>query len=328
LTSKLAWEPIGRVVKESASYPTLDRVAGDLRLYFARRDDRGRSEIHHKTLSEHEPLQVKSGSTQPLFDLGPPGTFDADGHAPRWVVEATDGSKLMYLIGWNRSTSVPYHLAIGCARSLDQGLTWTKLAGPVLDRSSGEPFFCTSPCVMVDSGVYRMWYCGCLGWESHEGKLEPIYRVHHAESSDGLHWRRTPHVCIDQFPGGDAIGWPVVWKEEDHFRMLFSYRGRAGFREDPAQAYRIGSAISNDGLDWELRNDEVHLERSGEAWDSVMTCYASPIGGLLFYNGNGFGATGIGVARKIVIADKKVNDRDRESILDFRPPIREGTRSC
>lgn len=173
------------------------------------------------------------------------------------------------------------------------------MAGSVLDRSHDEPFFCTSPCVRLESGdVYRMWYCGCLGWESHDGRLEPIYRIHHAESADGIRWRRTPHVCIDQFPGGDAIGWPVVWKEDGRYRMLFSYRGRAGYREDPSQAYRIGSAVSDDGLSWEVRNDDVHLERSGEAWDSVMTCYASPVGDLLFYNGNGFGATGIGVARR------------------------------
>jgi hypothetical protein len=299
LISELAWKPIGRVISEPASYPTLDRVDGDLRLYFASRDEQGRSRIHFKMIAEDQPLQVRSSSTGPLFDLGPPGSFDADGHAPRWVIEAADGSKLMYLIGWNRSTSVPYHLSIGCARSVDGGRTWVRLPGPVVDRSHDEPFFCTSPCVMLDSGVYRMWYCGCLGWESHAGKLEPIYRVHHAESLDGLHWRRTPHVCVDQFSGGDAIGWPVVWREQRGFRMLFSYRGRARYREDPTQAYRIGSAVSTDGLSWELRNEEVCLERSGEGWDSVMTCYASPVGDLLFYNGNGFGATGIGVARRI-----------------------------
>ena len=227
MTSELAWKPIGRVTTSPSSYPTPDRVGEHLRVYFARRDEQGRSRIHHVAVDERDPLRVLETSETPLLDLGPPGTFDADGHAPRWVVESKDGSRLMYLIGWNRSSSVPYHLSIGCARSTD-GRGWTKFDGPVMDRSSSEPYFCTSPCVMLDGGTYRMWYCGALGWEEHGGKLEPIYRVHHAESPDGIAWRRTPHVCVDQFPGGDAIGWPVVWKEASGYRMLLSHRGRAG----------------------------------------------------------------------------------------------------
>jgi hypothetical protein len=317
LISEVEWTPLGRVTTDPASYPTPDRVDGGLRLYYARRDAEGRSRIDHMTLCERDPLRVLATSDRPLFDLGPPGTFDADGHAPRWVVEAADGSKLMYLIGWNRATSVPYHLAIGCARSTDGGRTWAKMAGPVMDRSGDEPFFCTSPCVLVDGGRYRMWYCGATGWEAHAGRLEPIYRIHHAESPDGISWRRTPHVCIDQFPGGDAIGWPVVWKEGPGYRMLFSYRGRAGYREDPALAYRLGSAVSVDGLGWELRNDEVHLGRSGQGWDSVMVCYASPVGDLLFYNGNGFGATGIGVARRPALAEGTVTDLGRGGYPDL-----------
>jgi hypothetical protein len=313
LTSRLAWKALGRLTTEPASYPTLDRVVDDIRVYHARRDDQGRSLIHHATVREDEPLRVRSTSDRPLFDLGPPGTFDADGHAPRWVVESPDGSRLMYLIGWNRSTTVPFHVSIGAARSIDGGRSWAKLDGPVMDRSIDEPYFCTSPCVLFDEGHYRMWYSGGTGWEPHEGRLEPVYRLHHAESPDGLHWRKTPHVCVDQFPGGDAIAWPVVWREGASYRMLFSYRGRAAYRDNPAHAYRIGSAISSDGLAWELRNEEVCLQRSGQEWDSVMTCYGSPVGDLLFYNGNGFGATGIGVARRVDFDDKSANGRDEDS---------------
>jgi catechol 2,3-dioxygenase-like lactoylglutathione lyase family enzyme len=220
-----------------------------------------------------------------------------DGHAPRCVVE-TGGGRLMYLIGWNRSQTVPYHLSIGCARS-DDGLNWQKLPGPVMDRSIDEPFLCTSPCVIRDGGIYRMWYCGGLGWEVHDGRPEPLYRIHHAESRDGLSWRKTPHVCIDTFAGADAIAWPVVWKSRSSYHMIFSYRGRAGYRDDPAHGYRLGYAVSPDGLRWELRNEEVGLHRSAEGWDSVMIAYAAYAGEYLLYNGNGFGATGIGVARRV-----------------------------
>lgn len=298
------WRSIGRIINERAAYPTIDRVDGSPRLYFGRRDDLGRSGIFHTNIDLDHPLQPSAISDRPLFDLGSPGTFDADGHAARWVVEAADGSKLMYLIGWNRSHSVPYHLSIGCARSIDGGRGWRKGAGPVMDRSADEPFLCTSPCVLEDNGVFRMWYCGGLGWLENEGKMEPLYRIHHAESPDGLTWRRTPQICIDAFPGGDAIGWPVVWKVEGGYRMLFSYRAKFGYRDDPSRAYRIGFAISEDGLAWSIRNEEVLFERSGDQWDSIMVAYPAFLDDLLFYNGNGFGATGIGVARRIELGSQ------------------------
>ena len=301
----IRYRAVGRALDEPASYPAPDvgPVDGALRVYFARRDEAGRSRAHFVPLDPGDPLR-RLGPVAPAgLELGPPGTFDADGHAPRCVVEAADGARLLYLIGWNRAQSVPYHLAIGRARSLDGGRTWDKLPGPVLDRSADEPFLCTSPCVLLDGDTYRMWYCGGTGWEEHDGRAEPLYRVHHAESADGVRWRRTPHVCVDAFSGGDAIGWPSVWKEAGGYRMLFSYRARSGFRDDPDRAYRTGYATSVDGLAWEVRLDEFRLDRSEEGWDSVMAAYATPRGGHLFYNGNGFGRTGIGVARRADFAD-------------------------
>ena len=299
----MRWQKLGRIITEAAAYPTIDRVDGVARLYFARRDTLGRSGIYHIGFNPADPLKPGPISDRPLFPSGEPGTFDADGHAARCVVEAADGTKLLYLIGWNRSHSVPYHLSIGCARSLDGGRSWIKHPGPVMDRSVDEPFLCTSPCVLLDGGTYRMWYCGGTGWHEHEGKPEPLYRIHHAESADGLRWRRTPHICIDSFPGGDAIGWPVVWKEGRGYRMLFCFRGRAGYRDDPSQGYRLGYATSTDGLAWVMSNDEAGLDRSADGWDSVMVAYPARLDDLLFYNGNGFGATGIGVARQSKLAD-------------------------
>jgi hypothetical protein len=81
--------------------------------------------------------------------------------------------------------------------------------------------------------------------------------------------------------------------------MIFSFRRRASFRDQPSCGYRLGHAVSTDGLRWDLRNEEVGIERSADGWDSVMMAYASLYRDYLFYNGNGFGATGIGLARRV-----------------------------
>ena len=59
---------------------------------------------------------------------------------------------------------------------------------------------------------------------------------------------------------------------------------------------------STDGAEWQ-RCPDIELPR-GEpgAWDHEMTCYPAFYSGedadYLFYNGNGMGQTGVGVARR------------------------------
>jgi hypothetical protein len=99
-------------------------------------------------------------------------------------------------------------------------------------------------------------------------------------------------VCIDY--GSDdeyAIARPCVVKTGDGYRMWYSYRG---------DAYRIGYAESADGLEWERKDAEAGIDVSSEGWDSEMIEYpfVFEFGDDLFmlYNGNGYGATGIGLA--------------------------------
>ncbi len=72
-------------------------------------------------------------------------------------------------------------------------------------------------------------------------------------------------------------------------------------RRSLSGAYELGYATSDDGLSWERHDDQAHLARGGAgAWDSEMVGMSSlletPHGTYLFYNGNGYGATGFGVA--------------------------------
>jgi hypothetical protein len=89
--------------------------------------------------------------------------------------------------------------------------------------------------------------------------------------------------------------------------MLYSYRDVSGYRTDRAQSYRLGYAESADGLEWTRRDNEAGIERSATGWDSEMIeyCYHYQYHdrSYLFYNGNGFGQTGIGYAE---LADAQI----------------------
>jgi hypothetical protein len=82
--------------------------------------------------------------------------------------------------------------------------------------------------------------------------------------------------------------------------MLFCYRAITDFR-DGAGSYRIGYAWSTNLKDWMRADDEAGIEPSPAGWDSTMMAYpyVVKVGDrtLLFYNGNGFGRTGIGYAQ-------------------------------
>jgi hypothetical protein len=73
--------------------------------------------------------------------------------------------------------------------------------------------------------------------------------------------------------------------------MWYSRRG---------STYRIGYAESSDAIKWIRKDDEAGIDVSPEGWDSEMIEYPFVFDDsgrrYLLYNGNGYGATGIGWA--------------------------------
>jgi hypothetical protein len=200
---------------------------------------------------------------------------------------------------------VSYRNAIGVAVSHDDGRTFTRLyRGPVVDRTPSEPHCCGASCVLVETGVWRMWYLSCLRWVVVDGKPEPVYHIKYAESADGAKWKRRGLVCIElRSPQEGGITRPCVIKENGIYRMWYSFRGIADYRTDPARSYRIGYAESPDGLRWTRMDDRVGMDVSDSGWDSEMVTYAHVYAHRdrkhMMYNGNGFGRSGIGHAIEV-----------------------------
>jgi hypothetical protein len=278
-----------------AAVPHVDVRSDDsLRIYFTTRDERGRSQIaraHVRGELRAENLEL---DPTPVMQSGPAGLFDDSGVMTSSLVR--DGSReLLYYQGWSLGKSVPYYVFGGCAASEDGGTSFARTAPtPVLDRSLVDPYWTSSPWVLLDEGRWRMWYVSGLGWEFDDDGQATHYIVHirYAESDDGLTWRRDGRVCID-FADADeyAIARPVVIRDADRYRMWYSYRG---------SSYRIGYAESQDGLEWERRDEDVGIDVSPGGFDSEMLEYGCVFdyrgARHMLYNGDGFGATGIGHA--------------------------------
>jgi hypothetical protein len=276
-----------------AALPVPDRRPdGRLRLFFSARDAAGRSQIALARLPSFEPGNAADFRADPVVGLGSAGAFDDNGVTSSCLVEH-EGRRLLYYTGWTLGQTVPFRFFVGCAASMDGGETFAKVSrAPVLPQSAIDPFLTASPWVLIENDTWRMWYVSGTGWEKVGTALRPRYHVKYAESEDGISWRADGHVCLDfAGPAEYAIGRPCVVRDDDCYRMWFCARG---------DAYRIGYAESRDGLRWERKDGEVGIEPSSSGWDSEMQAYPVVFDDgatrLMLYNGNGYGATGIGVA--------------------------------
>jgi hypothetical protein len=267
---------------------------GDRRVYFSGRDGEGRSHVGACTL-DLDTLTVRPGSSviEPLLSPGLPGTFDEHGCSVACVIQRA-GQDLLFYTGWSLGRGAPFTLAVGVAISEDGGHSFTRLCdGPVLGRHRHDPYLCASPSILIENGIWRMWYTSGVRWERSASGWQHYYHIKYAESADGVEWRRDGRVSIDFAHAGEhSIGRPHVVKQGNHYRMWYCWRG---------DHYRIGYAESPDGLAWR-RLDEAAGSPEPADWDSEMQAYPMVFRDrdreIMLYNGNGYGATGFGYAER------------------------------
>ena len=269
------------------------------RIFFAPRNEQGQSIPTFLDVAADDPSQVKYVHDQPVMRLGTLGTFDDGGIMPCCVIP-TDQGLYLYYVGWNPSGSVPYRNAIGLAVSHDQGLTFARMfEGALVDRNRCEPYFTASPWIMRDGERWHMWYASSTGFAMAEQKPEPLYIIKYAHSANGIDWVRDNITCIQPRDKYEANARATVIKEQNIFRMWYAYRGSFDYRDGPG-SYRIGYAESTDAVHWVRKDDQAGIQYSAQGWDSSMQTYPCVVQHqgrkYLFYNGNGFGKTGIGFA--------------------------------
>jgi hypothetical protein len=290
----LVFEPPGNLpwARTHAALPVADRADERVRIYFSSRDEKGRARIGFFEMELNNPKEILRVSDQPVIDLGALGAFDDSGVTTSCII-THEGRKYQYYSGWSLGVTVPFYFYVGLAISDDGGETYRKVsAAPILERNDVDPYLTASPFVLVEGGIWRMWYVSCTGWEPRNGQPQHYYHIKYAESSDGIHWKRTGLICIDYKSTEEyAIARPCILKEAGVYKMWYSHRG---------ESYRIGYAESHDGLNWTRKDRESGLDVSEEGWDSEMLAYPFVFDyrgeRYLLYNGNGYGKTGIGLA--------------------------------
>jgi len=278
-----------------AMLPTPLVLADRLRLFYASCDATLRGRIFRVDLALEDPRQIIDLAADPVLDLGPSGAFDQDGVNPAHVLRV--GNRLLlYYIGWNRiSDEIPYTLLTGVAISEDDGLSFHRLSPhPVLPPTDEEAFFRTAPFVFpVPEGLAMLYIGGGTFFDGPAGKRLPTYDLCAATSADGLAWRPRPGGPLlrpDGRRGVIGFGRPVLWHHQGSPSLMLSLRTVDGYtllRRDPETPEPGWLPM---------------LAGSAGAWEAEMTCFGAPCSAgpweYLFYNGNQFGRTGFGLARR------------------------------
>jgi hypothetical protein len=303
----MAWKKLGLVFAASgqadwmqthAYVPTcIVQDEKSLRVYVAFLDKDKVGRIGFVDVDVADPRRVLGVSERPALDIGAPGSFDDSGVTPSCVLD--HGSlRLLYYNGWQRSSRVPYHIFTGLAASRDGGTSFERLSEiPILDRTGFGLLVRSTPYVLPPArpgDVWRIWYnAGRDAIQRPEGWV-PTYGLRAAESADGRSWNVEDRPILNPVrPEEYGIARPWVRRIPEGWEMLVSFRSLS-------LKYRIGRARSRDNVTWTRCGSDGLPTVSETGWDSEMIAFpcvvATIYGNYLFYNGNGYGRTGFGVA--------------------------------
>jgi predicted GH43/DUF377 family glycosyl hydrolase len=281
--------------RTGAQLPTVT-VPGDdiIRVYFGSKDDEGFGRTGRIDLDAENPQKIVDIATEPTLDLGELGAFDDCGAVPNCVTDF-NGKSFLYYQGFQRTERVPYLTFTGLAIGAQGDTSFKKYSRtPIMERTDEEPFIRSTPCVIFDEGILKMWYVSTVKWTRDQHGVHYICVVRYATSVDGVNWETHEHVCLEpDLPEEYAVGRPSVIRDGDRYRMWYSIRSFTSL-------YDLGYAESADGITWERKDELAGIRKSESGWDSEMICYPCVIESkgrrLMFYNGNGRGICGFGYA--------------------------------
>lgn len=311
------WKKLGRVfnpqdvkgkswLNEFAQAPSVLIFDKFIRVYFACRplpDENGQyvSYSAFVDFNRSNLFEIVNIASQPILKLGERGTFDEFGTYPASIIR--DGNDILaYYGGWTRCESVPFNVAIGLAKSTDNGETFTKLgSGPVISYSINEPFILSGPKIRKFNDIWYIFYIAGRKWIANNGKPEPVYKIRMATSIDGFNWVKADKDIIEnKLEENEAQASPDVFFYQNKYHMFFCYRYSLNFR-GKENGYRIGYASSDDLIKWVRDDSKVGIDISLEGWDSEMISYPHVFELdekiYMFYLGNSVGRFGFGLAQ-------------------------------
>ncbi len=159
-------------------------------------------------------------SPAPIVDRNP---VDPYGVSYPWVLRDKNQWHLWYgsNLEWGKEHGAMRHV-IKHAVSSD-GIHWER-SGAIAVNLQGEEWGLSRPCVVRDTGGFKMWF----------SSRRDQYSIAYAESEDGVHWeRRDTHGLSAEGTGWDSesVSYPFVFDHQGNRYLLYCGNGygKTGF---------------------------------------------------------------------------------------------------
>ena len=294
------WEKLGLIYEPSSEHPLLFSHATNplpvylkdniFRIFYSARNRDNKSSVSYIDF-DIEKLQVIYIHPEPVFTFGDEKSFYSHGVSIGNCY--TDGiNNYILFMGWQQPANQHWFGEIGRLQLSENKFLKLNPEIPFLKLDSDDPISLSYPFVLFHENIYKMWYGSTIDWHSENGEM--VHVIKFATSSDGVHWNKKGTAIPFQIGVAQAFSRPTVLFDEEGFHMWYSYRSGSGI------PYRIGYAVSKDGLTWENKINEVGIDVSAAGWDSEMICYPFVFDfkgrRFMLYNGNGYGKNGFGLA--------------------------------
>jgi len=298
----MKWEKLGNLYHPSPIHPKLLTHAsnplpvfleGDIyRIYYSGRDSANRSSVGFVDVDIMK-RKIIYIHKNPAFEFGPENSFYSHGVS---IGNSYNIGRKRYILfmGWRCDPDQHWRGEIGRLQLANDFTLSLEYPFPIMPLDNTDPTSLSYPWVLEnENNVYQMWYGSTLTWNAGNGEM--LHVIKHAWSDDGHKWIRDAESIPFLVGTAQAFSHPsVIGNSNDGYHMWFSYRSGSG------EKYRIGYAVSENGIRWELKLKEAGIEPSLSGWDSEMIEYPFVFFHknqcFMLYNGNGYGISGFGLA--------------------------------
>ena len=229
---------------------------------------------------------------EPLFKFGPKNSFYQDGVSVSSVIKI-ENQVYLYLWVGNPLKNSHWRGDIGRVKLC---LNTNKISNPqlVIGKNHIDKISVSYPFIKkLNDGFYHIWYGPTISWDAGNGEMHHV--INHGVSKNGLNWRLNGQVIPSEIGVAQAFQDLACLDRNNKLAHVVFYRSGDG------SSYKIGYGYKDEkkqkwNVDYKINNFDILKSN----WNNQMMEYPYVINYknklFLFYNGNQYGMTGIGLA--------------------------------
>ena len=260
-----------------------------LRIFFSSRNEQNKSSVCFFDVDMRR-LEIINSEVNILLNINNhENCFFSDGVSLGNIFNKENKYFLSFM-GWDLSDKKPWKGTVGVAEIDPYKPSILCLPEvPTIDTLNGSDSSLSYPTIKVIGDELYIWYGNTV--KKNAGNGEMLHTIHLSVLKEGNVVRHKGQVIDYLINESQAFSRPSIIEHHGMLNMFYSVRGADS-------NYQINRSISSDGLLW--KKADFHMVGAADPAESDMQCYPyvtcleDDI--YLFYNGNNYGRSGIGLA--------------------------------